>query len=584
VGVHMSTWSSHEWAATRHETFEASAPSQAYHPSKRDIDSQCASHITLQESVIRVALSDSGLQDEDLSVVVRSLESLLQRGGFAGGAEYSIILDLSCNPGITDWGVQVYVAPFLARWPCCRQLRLCQTCIGDDSLRALGPWAASGYAYELYLSSLGGHVTPDEVLQFFRNICRSGQYPYWSVGGYQAALWIQMAHNGIRHIDDLLARGHSEGIALRVLEEADLWTVRPGSLARQGGHRTSAIHLPMFRMQSSMVSLPPDSGYAEGQGLLTLLKQGSSAQQSPLLSTAPTRTSANNPEFKPMPRPSPLVLSAPPGKFANEREPKPMLEEEKVKDMALANDDVALATTLLVSLLESPVKAETGSTVLCPENSQAAQDMAIEGTRCHFCSAASAALDLVCPHCSAHVCLRCARTHVDSSALCPACETTSFCSPQTLRLVLDATKERSSSTHRHPASRQSTPRESLVMSEENAKDSHETEIVVKPVQSEGLPVATERRVQPQLEDGPVSTEVWEDISWLLQEVTLFKKSDFDGRVRQYLHAIRTASGRSGVQEALLKVRNSVNGMHRDDVKKPSAYLQTLLRRHLKSSC
>jgi len=86
------------------------------------------------------------------------------------------------------------------------------------------------------------------------------------------------------------------------------------------------------------------------------------------------------------------------------------------------------------------------------------------------------------------------------------------------------------------------------------------------------------------EDGPVSTEVWEDISWLLQEVTLFKKSDFDGRVRQYLHAIRTASGRSGVQEALLKVRNSVNGMHRDDVKKPSAYLQTLLRRHLKSSC
>lgn len=67
-------------------------------------------------------------------------------------------------------------------------------------------------------------------------------------------------------------------------------------------------------------------------------------------------------------------------------------------------------------------------------------------TSCHYCKAASTSLDLVCPRCSACVCIGCVRTRLEGSTLCPACENASFCSPQTMRLVLHAAQVQDSAT------------------------------------------------------------------------------------------------------------------------------------------
>jgi len=69
------------------------------------------------DSVIRMGLRGSGLRDADLAVVVQKMESRLQTGVSAGGATYGVVLDLSCNPGISDSGIRAHVVPFIARWP-----------------------------------------------------------------------------------------------------------------------------------------------------------------------------------------------------------------------------------------------------------------------------------------------------------------------------------------------------------------------------------------------------------------------------------------------------------------------------------
>jgi len=65
-------------------------------------------------------------------------------------------------------------------------------------------------------------------------------------------------------------------------------------------------------------------------------------------------------------------------------------------------------------------------------------------TKCHYCNCASTSLDLVCPGCNACVCIGCARARLEGSTLCPACENASFCSAQTMRLVLHAAQVQNS--------------------------------------------------------------------------------------------------------------------------------------------
>jgi len=408
-------------------------------------------------SAIRVAFSDSGLQDADLAVVIQKLESRLQRGGFAGGAEYAVILDLSCNPGISDRGIQAHVVPFLARWPCCRQLRLCQTSIGDESLRALGTWAASGYAYELHLSNLGGHVTADEVLQFFRVICRSGQYPFRTADGHQAALWLQLAHNRIRYIDDLLARGRSEGFALRVLEQADLETVRPESIAQRYGFRTSAIHLPMFHWQTRKVSLFPGCPHEEGQEQFTLINDR-------------------------------MITTASPSTF---------ISSIAARTAQTSEADVEGEVTIKASLAK-----------LTASRAARIEDKA---------------------------------TTKASLARMTSSPTTG--TEKTWKPKIEKEKPKAADT---PAEVRRPPN------------------------------------QPPQHQHEASTQIQEDVSFFLQGSTIFTQRDFDGRVRQHLHAILTNGGRKRVQEALETVQDSVQDLNRIQIKKPSAYLLKLLRIHLKA--
>jgi len=227
-------------------------------------------HITVHDSSVRVALSGAGIQDADLASLTRYLDVFLMKETAQSGCEFSLSLDLSCNWGISDYGIAAYIAPFLRMWPVCNRLKLYQTSIGDRALGELSSWVADGYVHELHLSDLGRPVSGEAVLQFLWEIHRKGNYPYWNKSGGQAALWLRLEHNRIRRADAIVAKGRAEGLSLRVLSKADLATVRPGAASR--GKKSPAVDLVLFRLQQSKAPLA-DEKLTCGQKLLMMLQE-----------------------------------------------------------------------------------------------------------------------------------------------------------------------------------------------------------------------------------------------------------------------------------------------------------------------
>jgi hypothetical protein len=76
------------------------------------------------------------------------------------------------------------------------------------------------------------------------------------------------------------------------------------------------------------------------------------------------------------------------------------------------------------------------------------------------------------------------------------------------------------------------------------------------------------------------TEIEVELCDLLSSTPVLRRTDFDGLVRQYLHAIRTADGREGVTEAIQMLRDAAADKKRADVKRWPAYISALLKRHL----
>jgi hypothetical protein len=83
------------------------------------------------------------------------------------------------------------------------------------------------------------------------------------------------------------------------------------------------------------------------------------------------------------------------------------------------------------------------------------------------------------------------------------------------------------------------------------------------------------------EDGKrrVRDDVHEEVNALLDGSDALLKSDFDGKARQFLHAIHNLAGRPGVHEALKMISLSTNKKSRDSVRNWNGYISTLLQKY-----
>merc|ERR1712032_872092 len=212
--------------------------------------------------------------------------------------------------------------------------------------------------------------------------------------------------------------------------------------------------------------------------------------------------------------PAPLILKSPPVTITRNLETKSPPKQE-IKDVGMANDDVALATTLLVSLLDNPSSTRTRTSSNTQPPSDWQDDGLAEATACAE--------------------RRGADSHNEEAGPIPE----AGASGQTAYYNIADEAEQDREAGQQP-----------------------------------------EQQKPKSDISVISAEIQEDINWFLEQATLFAPKDFDGRVRQHMHAIRTLSGREGVQEACVRVRDSVCGMRRREVSKPSAYLLTLFKRHL----
>jgi len=75
-------------------------------------------------------------------------------------------------------------------------------------------------------------------------------------------------------------------------------------------------------------------------------------------------------------------------------------------------------------------------------------------------------------------------------------------------------------------------------------------------------------------------EIEQAISTVLEMIPTLHRPDFDGQVRQYLHAIRSKGGQPGVLDAIQVIRIAMVGKTRTSIRKWPAYLVTLLKRFL----
>jgi hypothetical protein len=72
-------------------------------------------------------------------------------------------------------------------------------------------------------------------------------------------------------------------------------------------------------------------------------------------------------------------------------------------------------------------------------------------------------------------------------------------------------------------------------------------------------------------------EIEEEIRNIIVMLPMLQRSDFDGQVRQYLHAIRSVGGRSAVVDAMAAIQQATEGRTRESVQKWPAFLISLLK-------
>lgn len=172
-------------------------------------------------AVMDVQLHGRNITDADLPSLLRHMTERLSAG--EGWMGYQ--LDLSHNAGITDFGISIYLAPFLRKWPHCRVLKLSETSAGDSSLKALVEWVCQGQVVELNLSELGGTLSNDMVWNFLQKLKDRRRLPYWHPCA-NSSLWLRLDHNDIESIDLLADKGQTLAY-LQVWEKAAKgWTVR----------------------------------------------------------------------------------------------------------------------------------------------------------------------------------------------------------------------------------------------------------------------------------------------------------------------------------------------------------------------
>lgn len=400
--------------------------------------------VTAHDSNVCVAMSNTDLCDVDLEPLMAYVDSLLRDEIWPAYWTYSLDLDLSCNCGITDFGVRVHIMQFLGKWPACRRLKLYQTSIGDVALKALSPWVASGNAQELHLSDLGGTVTGETVLQLCRQIHWKGKYPYRTNRGHLAALWLRLEHNGIHNPDELVSAAQAEGIWVCALEKTDIATVRPGLPAPRGPYCNASINLVLFRMQNRKAPKQHENVNFR-QSLLTMLHADCPSPQKTLLS-------------------EPLALS---------------VDEYKLW------------------VMESRENEESGAN---ESNFDTFGDDADMGWSFEENLAANERLAMPTP--------------------------------------------------KQPG--------------------------VGPLASslEGKKI----RVAP----GDARIEIEQEVQDILEVSPVLRRFDFDGSVRQYLHALRSMGGRAKVREALLLIHRATRDKERRTIQKWPAYLLKLLKRFLRS--
>jgi hypothetical protein len=83
------------------------------------------------------------------------------------------------------------------------------------------------------------------------------------------------------------------------------------------------------------------------------------------------------------------------------------------------------------------------------------------------------------------------------------------------------------------------------------------------------------------EDGKrrVRDDVHEEVNALVDSSDAMQRSDFDGKARQFLHAIHNLAGRQGVHDALHMIEISTNKKSRDSVRNWNGYISTLLQKY-----
>lgn len=208
--------------------------------------------VSMRESTLRVELCGSQVRDRDLPSLFRHLEQLIQsqtERNSKGKMNHDI--DLSCNDFITDVGVTNHLAPFLERYPACARLKLYKTAIGDKALESLGAWIARGYAHELHLSDLRGHVSGEAVYGLLKQVHEGGNYPYRHSDKVTCPLWLRLEYNGIKNPEKIVARGKAAEMSLCVVEKNDLQRCRPGTNeTKKGLKKVPAVHLVLFAAQT----------------------------------------------------------------------------------------------------------------------------------------------------------------------------------------------------------------------------------------------------------------------------------------------------------------------------------------------
>ncbi|CAK0854174.1 unnamed protein product, partial [Prorocentrum cordatum] len=452
-------------------------------------------HIILHARSVRVALCDAGICDADLEPLTARLDALLTDyytdADTTADPNTDFTIDLSRNCGISDYGVDVFLVPFLKKWPFCRRLKLYQTSIGDKALYSLSSWVADGHAHELHLSDLRGAVSGEGVLALLRAIHSRGRYPYRMGARGRAPLWLRLEHNGIDGPGKLALRAAAEGLQLRVLTRGDMATTRPGSCSTAG----VAVNMVLFTEQGQK-ALQKDSRVVEGQQLLTLLHQ-----------------------------------DGPPGVIASRPEPKPLsMDEFQLQAMEAREDAEGGADHMNKDTFGEDAPA--GWTF--EENLEANERIAA------------------------------GRLHPGQVERGPRGE-----GPSSAWTALGACAQTAGRGPPWPVGAWSEEPLTACSTSFGAGS------------GDSASVATSDGSGPARRPRDPRTEIEAELCVLLASAPVLRKADFDGLVRQHLHAIRTVDGREGVSKAIKIIRDAAADKKRADVERWSAYISVLLKRHVR---